>query len=140
VSVKQTFPEQDGEGRRSDPMTRLIDLLNIGGICPRCDRPHAQCTCSKHPPAVSKSPPKAVGDGTVRVGRETKGRRGKGVTIITGLPLDQDGLRELAAKLKHRCGTGGTVKEDRIEVQGDHRDTVIAELEKLGYKAKRTGG
>jgi translation initiation factor 1 len=119
---------------------RLIDLLNIGGICPRCDKPHGQCTCSKNPPPTEKSRPKPVGDGIVRVGRETKGRRGKGVTIITGVPLDEDGLRELAAKLKNRCGSGGTVKEDHIEIQGDHRETVVAELEKLGYKVKRSGG
>jgi len=119
---------------------RLIDLLNIGGICPKCDKPHAQCTCSKNPPAASKSPLRPQGDGIVRVGRETKGRRGKGVTIITGLPLDPDGLRELTTMFKSRCGTGGTVKDDRIEIQGDHRETVVAELEKLGYSVKRTGG
>jgi translation initiation factor 1 len=119
---------------------RLIDLLNIGGICPKCDKPHSQCTCSKNPPPPSKTPPRLQGDGIVRVGRETKGRRGKGVTTISGLPLDQDGLLGLAAKLKNRCGSGGTVKDDRIEIQGDHRETAIAELEKLGYKVKRTGG
>lgn len=113
-------------------MSRLIDLLNIGGICPRCDKPHAQCTC--------KDLPKPAGDGIVRVGRETKGRRGKGVTTITGLPLDDDCLRELAAKLKNCCGTGGTVKDGCIEIQGNHREIVIAELEKLGYKAKKSGG
>lgn len=119
---------------------RLIDLLNIGGICPKCDKPHAQCTCSKNPPPPPKSPARPQGDGFVRVGRETKGRRGKGVTTVTGLPLDQDGLLVLAAKLKSGCGTGGTVKDDRIEIQGDHRETVVVELEKLGYKVKRTGG
>jgi len=119
---------------------RLIDLLNIGGICPRCDLPHAQCTCSKNPALPGKGASLPKGDGVVRVGRETKGRRGKGVTTITGLPLDEDGLQELAAKLKNRCGSGGTVKEARIEIQGDHRETVVAELEKLGYRVKRTGG
>jgi translation initiation factor 1 len=62
------------------------------------------------------------------------------VTTITGLPLDQDALLDLAANLKNRCGSGGTVKEDRIEIQGDHRETIVGELEKLGYKVKRTGG
>src|SRR5262249_10030760 len=119
---------------------RLIDMLNIGGICPKCDKPHAQCTCSKNPVAASKSPVRPQGDGIIRVGRETKGRRGKGVTTITGLPLDQDALLDLAAKLKNRCGSGGTVKEDRIEIQGDHREVIVTELEKLGYNAKRTGG
>lgn len=119
---------------------RLIDLLNIGGICPKCDKPHAQCTCSKNPPAMpgKRSPP--PGDGIVRVGRETKGRRGKGVTLITGLPLDEAALQELATQLKNRCGSGGTVKDFQIEIQGDHRETVIAELTNLGYKVKRAGG
>jgi predicted translation initiation factor SUI1 len=77
---------------------------------------------------------------TARVGRETAGRRGKGVTTVFDLPLDESGLRELAATLKQRCGTGGTVKDGRIEIQGDQRDRIVAELEKLGFKVKRVGG
>jgi len=69
----------------------------------------------------------------VRVGRETKGRRGKGVTIVSDVPLNEAGLQELAARLKQRCGTGGMVKDGRIEIQGDQRDRLIAELEGLGY-------
>jgi translation initiation factor 1 len=76
----------------------------------------------------------------VRVGRETKGRRGKGVTTVSDVPLDESGLMELAARLKQRCGTGGTVKEGRIEIQGDQRDRLAAELEALGYRVKRVGG
>ena len=70
----------------------------------------------------------------------TAGRRGKGVTTVFDLPLDEAGLLELAAKLKQRCGTGGTVKDGRIEIQGDQRDRLVVELEKLGYKAKKVGG
>ena len=81
-----------------------------------------------------------TGDGIVRVGRETKGRKGKGVTIITGVPLGQENLRQLATRLKQRCGSGGTVKEDVIEIQGDHRDAIVAELESQGFKVKRSGG
>jgi len=77
---------------------------------------------------------------TAKVGRETAGRRGKGVTTVFALPLDETGLRELAATLKQRCGTGGTVKDGRIEIQGDQRERIVAELEKLGYKVKRVGG
>ena len=77
---------------------------------------------------------------TLKVGRETAGRRGKGVTTVFDLPLDDDGVRELAAMLKQRCGTGGTVKNRRIEIQGDQRERIIAELERLGYKVKRVGG
>ena len=76
----------------------------------------------------------------VRVGRETKGRRGKGVTTISDLPVDEIGLTELASKMKQRLGTGGTIKDRRIEIQGDHRDRIIAELEGMGYRVKRAGG
>lgn len=77
---------------------------------------------------------------TVKVSRETAGRRGKGVTVISGLPLAGDQLKDLATKLKNACGTGGTAKDGRIEIQGDLRDRIAAELEKLGYKVKRAGG
>jgi predicted translation initiation factor SUI1 len=76
----------------------------------------------------------------VRLGRETKGRRGKGVTTVSDLPLDEAGLLELAATLKQRCGTGGTVKDGVIEIQGDQRDRLAAVLEGMGYKVKRVGG
>ena len=77
---------------------------------------------------------------TLKVGRETAGRRGKGVTTVFDLPLDEDGVRALAALVKQRCGTGGTVRDGRIEIQGDQRERIVAELEKLGYKVKRVGG
>jgi predicted translation initiation factor SUI1 len=76
----------------------------------------------------------------VKVGRETAGRRGKGVTTVFDVPLDESGLRELAATLKQRCGTGGTVKDGRIEIQGDQRDRLAAVLESMGYRVKRVGG
>jgi translation initiation factor 1 len=69
---------------------------------------------------------------TSRSARETAGRRGKGVTIVFDLPLDDDGARELAALLKQRCGTGGKFKDGRIEIQGDQRERIVTELEKLG--------
>jgi translation initiation factor 1 len=77
---------------------------------------------------------------TLKVGRETAGRCGKGVTTVFDLPLDDDAVRELAALLKQRCGTGGTVKDGRIEIQGDQRDRLTAVLESMGYRVKRTGG
>jgi translation initiation factor 1 len=79
-------------------------------------------------------------DSIVRVGRETKGRKGKGMTVITGVPLHPEGVRDLARQLKQKCGTGGTVKAGRIEIQGDHRDLLVAELQSLGYRVKRAGG
>lgn len=85
--------------------------------------------------------PQAGGAKTmVRVGRETAGRAGKGVSVITGLPLTQTALEELAKQLKKRCGCGGTVRNGVIEIQGDHRDLLVAELVRLSYPAKRSGG
>ena len=79
--------------------------------------------------------------GTIRVGRETQGRGGKGVTVITGLPLGPAALEALAKELKARCGAGGKARPDgAIEIQGEHRDLLVAELEKLGYTVKRSGG
>ena len=79
-------------------------------------------------------------DGVVRVARQTKGRKGKGVTIVTGVPLAGDELKELAKSLKQRCGSGGTVKNGVIEIQGDHRDTVVSELSQKGWVVKKAGG
>ena len=76
----------------------------------------------------------------VRVGREVSGRAGKGVSVISGLPLDADALSQLATRLKKLCGAGGAVKDGSIEIQGDHRDRLVAELVKLGYEARRSGG
>jgi translation initiation factor 1 len=76
----------------------------------------------------------------VRVGRETKGRKGKGVTVITGVPLAGGELEALATRLKKRCGSGGTVHAGSIEIQGDHRDALVTELARLGYTVKRSGG
>lgn len=88
-------------------------------------------------PPIKEKPRKPL---TVKVGRETAGRRGKGVTTVFDVALDENGLKELTATLKQRCGTGGTLKDGRIEIQGDQRERVIAELEKLGFKVKRVGG
>jgi translation initiation factor 1 len=84
--------------------------------------------------------PQSKGPAKVRVGREVAGRGGKGVTVITGLPLMAQALQELATKLKKTCGAGGAVTATGIEIQGDHRDRLVAELQKLGYDAKRSGG
>jgi predicted translation initiation factor SUI1 len=88
-------------------------------------------------PTPAAKPPKPA---TVKVGRETKGRKGKGVTTVSEVPLPEAKLLELAATLKSKCGTGGTVKDGAIEIQGDQRDRITAELEKLGYVVKRSGG
>lgn len=105
-----------------------------GRMCPACSRPVAECVCAKRKRETVR------GSGKVRVGRQTKGRKGKCVTVITGLPLDDDELRALAKELKRSCGSGGTVKEGLIEIQGDHRDAVVAALNKRGFAAVRSGG
>jgi translation initiation factor 1 len=90
------------------------------------------------PPSQLRAVP---ADGSrVRVSREVSGRGGKGVSVITGVPLDDAALEALATQLKKSCGAGGAVKDGRIEIQGDHRDRLVTELTKLGYAAKRSGG
>ena len=121
------------------PNKRLVYSTGQGRLCPECARPATECRCRRSKPALV-TPAVGKGDGIVRVGRETKGRKGKGVTVVSGLMLAGPALEELATRLKKRCGSGGTVHEGVIEIQGDHRDTLVAELEKLGYVARRSGG
>ena len=105
-----------------------------GRMCPRCERPLDACAC---PPAEGAPSTRGA---PVRIRRETKGRKGKGVTVISDIPLPAGALKAFAKELKTRCGSGGTVKEGSIEIQGDHRETIAAELEKRGWKVKRVGG
>lgn len=84
--------------------------------------------------------PREKGDGIVRIQKQTKGRKGKGVCIITGLDLDDAPLKLLAAELKKKCGCGGAVKDGAIEIQGDARDTIKSLLEAKGYTVKLAGG
>jgi translation initiation factor 1 len=111
----------------------IVYSTEHGKMCPACSRPVDQCVCRQ-----KKSVPK--GDGIVRVGRESKGRKGKGVTLISGVPLDSEAIKSLGKELKKKCGTGGTVKDSIIEIQGDHRDLLVAELQKKGWTVKRSGG
>lgn len=118
---------------------RLVYSTGAGRLCPECARPVAECRCRRSKPArpAAAAPP---GDGIVRVARETKGRRGKGVTVITGVPLTGEALEQFATQLKKRCGSGGAVRDGVIEIQGDHRDALLVELGRLGYTVKRAGG
>ena len=112
----------------------LVYSTEHGRICPVCGRPVGECICRREREVIP------IGDGIVRVARETKGRKGKGVTVVTGVPLDEAGLQKLATELKRRCGAGGTVKGRTIEIQGDHRDLLVAELSARGFTVKRAGG
>jgi len=115
---------------------RLVYSSQHGRVCPHCGQAQKHCRCRTNP-RQTEAP---RGDGTVRVGRESKGRRGKTVSIVTGVPLDDDALRDLAGELKRLCGSGGAVKQGVIEIQGDHRDALVAALEARGYRVKRAGG
>ncbi|MFN8654210.1 MAG: translation initiation factor Sui1 [Gemmatimonadales bacterium] len=117
---------------KKPPSGGLVYSTSHGRMCPHCRHPAEDCRCRAAAP-----PP---GDGVIRVGRETKGRKGAGVTIIRGVPLAGDELVKLAGTLKRLCGAGGTVHEGTIEIQGDHRDKVIAALTRPGWTIKRVGG
>ena len=112
----------------------LVYSTDVGRVCPGCGQPAAQCVC--------KARQRPAGDGIVRVSRETAGRKGKGVTVIKGLPLDDAALTALAKQLKATCGSGGTVKDGVVEIQGDHLDKVLAWLKARpeGWTVERAGG
>jgi translation initiation factor 1 len=112
----------------------LVYSTEGGRMCPACRRPVADCACRK------AAAPGGSADRIVRVQRETKGRGGKAVTIVRGAPGDAAELVKLGQELKSACGSGGTVKEGTIEVQGDHVDKVMALLQQRGLKVKRSGG
>jgi translation initiation factor 1 len=114
--------------------SRLVYSTETGRLCPDCGKPLADCVCK----AAAKAKP--LGDGNVRVARESKGRGGKTVTLVRGLALDAAALAALGKQLRSACGSGGTVKDGVIEIQGDHCELVIENLKKLGHNAKRTGG
>ena len=110
----------------------LVYSTDSGRMCPACRRPVADCVCGQ--PALP------AGDGIVRVSRETKGRAGKGVTLVKGLALEAAALALLGKQLKAACGSGGTVKDGVIEIQGDHCERVIELLKAQGRHVKRAGG
>lgn len=112
----------------------LVYSTETGRMCPECRNALADCSCK----AKAKSAP--VGDGQVRVMLQTKGRGGKAVTLIKGLAMEPDALNALGKQLRSACGSGGTVKDGVLEVQGDHCDRIIAELESRGLKPRRAGG
>lgn len=104
-----------------------------GALCDGCGRPADDCACRRQAAAPA-------GDGKVRIFRESKGRKGKTVTVVRGLPLDAAGLDDLARDLKRHCGTGGAVKDGAVEIQGDQREKVAAFLVGRGYAPKLAGG
>lgn len=105
---------------------------STGRICPKCGMPVDSCICKKFS--------RPVGDGIVRIFRDSKQRKGKTVTLITGIPLADEALRTLHSELKHQCGSGGSIKDGILEIQGDHRNAIFAELKKRGFTVKLAGG
>nr|WP_199066455.1 translation initiation factor Sui1 [Chromobacterium sp. ASV5] len=110
----------------------LVYSTEHGRMCPGCRQALAACVCADAPPPS--------GDGVARVSRETKGRGGKAVTVVKGVPLAGEALARLGKRLRARCGSGGTVKDGVIEVQGDHVAAVMAELQQQGFTVKKAGG
>lgn len=112
----------------------LVYSTEAGRLCPGCGEQKDTCVCS------TSNQTQSQGDGIVRIMRQTKGRKGSGVSVVTGLPLDVDELKSLAKELKKKCGSGGTVRHGCIEIQGDHRKELQKALQNLGYSVKLSGG
>lgn len=111
----------------------LVYSTDAGRICPGCGQPKRNNCCDNQQKQIH-------GDGVVRISRQTKGRKGSGVCLITGLPLDNAELKKLAKELKKKCGSGGTINNGVIEIQGDHRQVLLDFLLKSGFHAKLAGG
>ena len=111
----------------------LVYSTEAGRMCPACRQPIAKCLCKR--PAAAPA-----GDGVVRVSRQTRGRGGKTVTVVQGLPLEPAALADLGKRLKTACGSGGTAKDGVIEIQGDHVARVMESLGQQGWVVKRAGG
>ena len=121
--------------------SRLVYSTETGRICPECGNKVSLCSCKrKKAVKVDKQPKGSPDDGTIRIQREVKGRKGKTVTAVFGLPLGKEELQKFAKTLKRRCGAGGSVKDGIIVIQGDHRQTLLDEIKKHGYTAKLAGG
>ncbi len=118
--------------------TRLVYSTETGSICPKCQKPMSDCTCNMKRKGADPLPPFKP-DGIIRIRRETKGRKGKTVTTVFGFDIDDKTLKSLAKDLKQHCGTGGSVKDSVIVLQGDHRDAVKGFLAGQGFRVKIAG-
>lgn len=127
-----------GSNRRSRD-SALVYSTSAGSMCPGCRRPAAECVCRDYSRPGNRDR-EAGGDGIVRLSRQTKGRKGAGVTLITGLPMGDAALAALAKQLKASCGVGGAVRDRVIELQGDQRDRLAPLLQARGFTVKRAGG
>lgn len=119
-----------------DQLSRLVYSTETGRTCSDCGCALDQCICDQ----LADEQRISSLDGIVRIRRETAGRKGKGVTTISGVALKEAALKDLLKKLKKRCGTGGALKEGVLEIQGDHREVIKEFLEHEGFKVKLAGG
>ena len=113
--------------------SHAVYSTELGRLCPQCQRTIAACVCGTDRPT-------GAGDGVVRIHRESKGRGGRAVTVIEGIPEHPDKLKLICKQLKQRCGVGGAVKDSQVEIQGDQRSTCKQHLETMGYRVKLSGG
>ena len=118
--------------------SRLVYSTESGRICSACGHPTRKCTCKNK--KASKKQLIYPDDGIVRIRREVKGRKGKTATAVFCVPLNDGKLKQFAKILKQKCGSGGTVKDGVIIIQGDHRETLLKEIKKQGYTVKLAGG
>lgn len=119
---------------RSSNTGGLVYSTDAGRTCPACRQALTACSCA------TEARQAVLGDGRVRVSREKAGRGGKTVTVVRGLALNADDLAALGRRLRSACGTGGTVRDGTLELQGDHAERVTAWLQAEGFDAKRSGG
>ena len=126
--------------KRTPPTGGLVYSTDSGRMCPDCRQPITQCMCKANEATKANKAEMAASDGVVRVSRETKGRAGKGVTVVKGVALDAVALVQLGKQLRAACGAGGTTKDGAIEIQGDHCERVIEILRSQGRSVKRAGG
>ena len=119
-----------------DQLSRLVYSTEGGDTCSGCRQPKSECQCQD----LAYDQRLASLDGIVRIRRETSGRKGKGVTTITGVPVAEAQLKKLTKQLKQQCGTGGSLKDGVIEIQGDHREKIKGLLETQGFTVKLAGG
>lgn len=120
------------KGREAD--YQVVYTTEDGAVCPACKKSKAKCSCAEARKLAVR------GDGNVRIRRETNGRGGKTVSTVSGLPLNQGELTSLLKDLKRLCGAGGAIKDGVVEIQGDHCDLLLRELDKRGFRPKRAGG
>ena len=113
------------------PKSSFVFSTEHGKLCPKCEQPHSDCICIEN-----RKKQVNVSNGPIQISRQSKGRNGKYVTVISGLPINQEELKETASNLKKTCNAGGSIKNNNIEIQGDQRKVVASKLREKGWQFK----